>query len=140
MSKNLNKLKRLTKELAEEVHYAEEGPIFKLVTLLLDNVTTFAVIVDNDKNLIWANKASINNASTAGINIESYYGQDCSKIHLCNGECDKCPVTKAVTSKKVHTTFFECVVSHDIYDMICIPLIYDGVSGVIVMMGEKHGE
>jgi len=42
----INNLKRLTKELAEEIKYDEIGPLFKFCKLICDNLKTMVLIID----------------------------------------------------------------------------------------------
>ena len=134
---NLAELKRITRELAEEVAYEERGPIFKLVTLVLDKIKSYAAIIGNNHKLIWVNQTAAKQANTHHIDIRSLYGINCKTLNLCSGECGDCPVTKSLKTKEVVTSEFKCVKSNDIYNMVCIPLVHNGTSGVIVIMGLK---
>lgn len=135
---NLDGLKRLTQELAEEVKYDEKGPLFKLVTLILNNIKSFAAILDDEKRLIWANKMSVKRANKFGIDLVNSYGKKCEKFEICSGKCKKCPIAKVIKQRKILTNDFKAKLSGKSFTMICIPLLYNGVSGVIVLMGDSN--
>ena len=140
---NLTPLRRLTKELAEEVEYDEHGKVWKLITFILDNVNSPAAIIDKDHILLFQNKSCKERFKKVGFDGEKYIGKSIRDSEFCKPiamDCSKCPVQLAMDTKEVHTIDYKSFVTGITYKMICIPLVFDGVSGVLAILSDKNGE
>ncbi len=62
-------------------------------SLILDNVNEILAFHDPDHHLIWANKAYLD---ATGLTLEELKGKKCYEAWGLDGECDQCPVTRAV--------------------------------------------
>jgi len=133
---DLESLRELTQELAEEVKEHDKGPFWNLITLILDRIDSYVAILSNSKELLWVNKSLICHCNDLNIDIESLIGQDCRKLGFCEELCDKCPVYLAKKRKQVVMKPYTCNLSKDTKKLICIPLVYNGVSGIIVILGD----
>ena len=82
---NLKRLKRLTHELAEEIEFEEDGPVFRLLKLLLDNITTYTIIIDRKHRIRFLNKAFIKYFEENNIeyNYESEWYKSVWHIEEC---------------------------------------------------------
>ena len=105
--------------------------------LLFDNVESYIAIIDKDCNLLYLNPSAIKNyKDRTGFTIQ--IGDKCIKLLQNNPEfCKDCSARKSITNKKV---FNEIILSPNTgikYWRTCIPLVYDGVSGVIEIL-EPH--
>ena len=130
---NLDGLKRLTKELAEEIEYHEEGPSFKFIKLILDSVKSPVVIISNDFKTIYLNPLAIAMGEKYGIDT-SLYVHCYEAVMGINSPCKGCPAKRALKSKQIENTEWISPVSGIKYMVTDIPLIYDGVSGVIEIL------
>ena len=140
---NLLPLRRLTKELSEEIEYDEHGKIWKLITFILDNVGSPAAIINKKHALLYINKNCRERFKELGFDGEKYIGKNIKGSKFCESllsACDECPIQKTLDTKEVHTLDFTSKISNINYKMICIPLIFDGVSGVLAILSEKNGK
>jgi len=139
---NLSPLKRLTKQLAEEVEYDEHGKVWKFITLILNSVNSPAAIIGADHKLLFINKETIKRHKLMNFDIEGEVGKTLRKSRFCKPlgmDCNKCPVKNAMDTKEVHTIDYKSDITGINYKMICIPLIFDGVSGVLAILSDKNG-
>jgi len=139
---NLSPLRRLTRELAEEVEYDEHGRAWKFMTLILNSVQSPAAIIGSDHKLLFVNQETIKRHTAHGFEIESEVGKTVRKTRFCKPlamDCSKCPVQKSIDTKEVHTIDYRSDITGILYKMICIPLVFDGVSGVLTILSDKNG-
>jgi len=139
---NLTPLRRLTKQLAEEIEYDEHGRVWKFITLILESIQSPAAIIDKNHTLLYVNKETFSRFKKVGFDGKKYLGKSIEGSEFCKPlgmECDKCPVKLAMDSKEVHTIDYKSFVTGVDYRMICIPLVFDGVSGVLAILSDKNG-
>jgi len=139
----LNSLKRLTMELAEEIEYDEHGKVWKFITLILDSVNSPAAIIGADHTLLYINKETIKRHAIQGFDIEDELGKTVRKTRFCRPlemDCSKCPIMKSMETKEVYTIDYKSDITGILYKMICIPLVFDGVSGVLAILSDKNGK
>jgi len=136
MSENLNKLNRLTKELAEEIKYEETGPALKFCKLILGSIKSPAFIIDKDYNLIYGNPEAERLGKKYNVFTKSGIGKKCYEVQYPGqgGPCKDCPAIKAIKTKKVENTEWKSKNSKITYMVTDIPLVYNGVSGVIEIL------
>ena len=138
--KSVEDLRLFTKELAEEVKGNNQGPYWAFLTHLLDRLVTYSAILDKDGNILFLNKAIIKNAGKAfNTDINQFIGMHCKETQLCDKVCDKCPIKKTYKRKQVLTSEYKCPLTGEISELVCIPLLYDGISGIIVLVGDFNG-
>ena len=140
---NLTPLRRLTKELAEEIEYEEHGKAWKFITLILNSVNSPAAIIDSDHKLLFINKETIKRHKNIGFEIENEVGKSVRKTRFCKPlamDCSKCPVQLAMDTREVHTIDYKSDITGINYKMLCIPLVFDGVSGVLAILSDKNGK
>ena len=139
---NLSSLKRLTKQLAEEIEYDEHGTAWKFITLILDSVNSPSAIIGADHKLLFINNETIKRHNKIGFDIENELGKSVRKTRFCKPlgmDCSKCPVQNSMKTKEVYTIDYKSDITGILYRMICIPLVFDGVSGVLVILSDKNG-
>jgi hypothetical protein len=139
LEENVNNLKRLTQELAEEVHHEEYGDAFKYIHLLFDKVESYIVILDNDCKILYLNPSVIKNCKEK-LGISVGVGDNCLKL-LKDGKelCKDCVVKTCVNQRKVLNQIIISPNTGIKYWKTCIPLVYNGVSGVIEILEEHNG-
>ena len=126
----LGPLKRLTKELAEEIEYDEIGPIFKLFKLLFDNINTLTVIIDKDNIIKYMNPVLTKYLEEN--NLDGCIGDNWYKTIWKMGlEPDEHPARIALEQRKVVHKNFSSPMTGRKFIVTAIPLIYNGVSGTI---------
>ena len=136
---DLNNLQRLTQELAEEIHYEEYGHVFKLMSLIFDNVESYVVIIDTNCKLLYINPAAIK-ACKDLVNIDINTGDNCIKMMQSNPElCKDCLAKSCINQKKVLNEVTISPNTNIKYWRTCIPLAYDGISGVIEILEKLNG-
>ena len=139
LEKNINNLKRITQELAGEIHDKEYGDMFRFMRLLFDRVESYVSIVDKNCNLIYINPSAIRNyKERTGGDIE--IGDKCIKLLQNNPEfCKECLAKDCINQKIILNKVFISPNTGLKYWRTCIPLIYDGVSGVIEILEKYNG-
>ena len=137
---NLDGLKRLTKELAEEIHYEEKGRVFKLMRLIFDNIESYVTIMNSDCGILYINPSAYSSFKE-NFNIDIHEGTNCKEIiNLFSQDyCKNCIAKMCMSQKKVLNEIFESKKTGKKYWRTCIPLAYNGVSGVIEIW-EEHNE
>lgn len=132
---DLNPLRRLTEELAEEVAYEEVGPRLRLLELLLDNISSLAVIVHANHRILFINEALKKYLKT--LNVEVNIGD---KWYKAFWNLDEPPkeslLTNSLRKREVVTGVISSPISNRKYQVSCIPLVYNGVSGYIFLLNE----
>ena len=138
LEENVNNLKRLTQELAEEIHHKENGNMFKFMKLLFNNIESFVTIVDEDCNMLYLNPSAIK-FSKEMVNLDMKEGDNCLEWIGDKKFCEDCIVKPCMNQKKILNQVMTSPITHKKYWRTCIPLVYDGVSGVIEIV-EKYNE
>jgi len=135
---DLNKLKELTYELAEEIQgNLHAGPLFGLLMSYFDTVNTYVSIIRNDKTVLYLNKAARERIEELGLDPDDYIDEVCVGLRDQCGLVNNCPLEECIETKKI-------VVRHNIkspitdirYTVVCMPLVYNGVSAVVEMWTE----
>ena len=143
LDETLEKLRRSTHNLAIEVKKNTHGPAWDIVTLLLDNVKSPSAILNTNHEIVFINKSTKNIMRANGIKVKDIIGKHARETGLCpQVDCSDCPVNKVLHEKKVSTIKYKGPLDKRAYEMICIPLVYNGISGVITLIGEevKNGD
>jgi hypothetical protein len=134
---DLDKLREITEELANEIHDEERGKIWDLVTLIFDNVDSPVCIFDNECNILYLNPRTIIGLGRVGQDGNEWIGKNAKDTDGCNNlDCDTCKIKKVLCSRKVETVTYCSPYSDEKFNMVCIPLIYNGTSGVITILGD----
>lgn len=132
---NLRSLKKITKELANEVLKDDSGPMFQLMTLFFDNIKTPVSIITPDYKLLYMNpikKKMCLKKMKKGIDY-------CYKLFFNRKKaCTYCPVRKTIRSRSVSTYSYDNGDGSKV-KTTCIPLIYNGVSAVVQIQQEEKG-
>ena len=129
---DLERLDKLTKELAEEIHGNKKGYIFELLCFIFDNLKTYCVIVDNHDIVLYMNPSMKKYIETNNLKLnvgEEYY-------HIWNRDKpnEMAPHNIAIRTRKVIQTIFTSPRTNNTLSVTSIPLIYDGVSGTICLV------
>lgn len=137
---DLTRLKELTEELAREVkNNICAGPLFKLLTQYFEEFETLVCIIRADKYVLYMNKATQDKIRSLGVNPSIYINAPC--IGNLENNCPlkgNCPIDECKEQKKVVVrSNVKSPISNNIYDLVCLPLRYNGVSAVIEMWVEK---
>jgi hypothetical protein len=137
---NLDGLKQLTMELAEEIHYDEHGSVFKLVCMIFDSITSYVTIMDTECKLIYINPSAVK-ACKDILHINVQPGDNCRKIigTIDPSYCKKCMAKICMNQKKVFNEIFTSRKTTKKYWRTCIPLAYNGVSGTIEILEKYNG-
>jgi len=127
---NLNELKNLTKELAIGIQ-KKKSNIFDKIKFIFDGLHSPIAIIDNEYRMIYLNDEIKKLAKEeTGVNIKE--GEVCYKVlYGRNNVCDDCLVRKALETKKVIISKRCLQNTKEELIITCIPLIYNGISGVI---------
>lgn len=124
---NLDKLKDVTKELAEQLQYGQPGPLFSLVAMIMDNIRSPIAIIDKNYKVLYMNPV-LKDELGRGDEIDHL---TCYQLYFNEGvPCVSCPVRKTLETRKVEVINYVDVRGDEI-TTTCIPLIYNGVSAVI---------
>jgi hypothetical protein len=127
---NLDGLKQITQELAEEIHQEQHGKAFEFVKLLFDHIESFVVLIDNNCNFIYINPAVIK-YSKEKLNMDIKQGDGCQIWSKGYFNCENCIVKTCINQRRVLSESLTSPHTNIKYWRTCIPLAYDGVSGVI---------
>jgi len=135
---DLEPLSKLTRELAEEIHKKESGLAFKSICIVFDNLKSIISIIDSDCKFIYLNKAAIDYTHDL-LKIDISIGDHCLKL-LGNDSklCESCSSKKCVNERRIISEVFKSPNTHIKYWKTAIPLIYDGISGVIIILENNY--
>lgn len=133
---NVNNLKRLTQELAEEIHRDEEGRAFKFIKTLFNNIESFVAVVDDECNIIYINPSAVKFAKD-NLKLDITKGDNCLLWIKDKMFCENCIVKNCMNQKKILNEIMISPNTKLRYWRTCIPLVYNGVSGVIEI-AEKY--
>lgn len=129
---DLSRLTEITHELAEDIKNRKFGDCLRFVTFLLDNIDTHIVILDEDCKVIFANKFARDN-----IKID-YLNKTPRELGMCKSfDCKVCPFSSSMAGKKVISRTFTSKTGKKMR-MLCLPLLYNGSSGVIVILEDAR--
>ena len=133
---SINNLDRINKELALELKEKKIGEKLKIVEFILDNLKTKAIIITSDYEILYFNKS-----------FGDFFGKYNLKVNLGDNWWQKmydspipkewCPVKEAIASKKVIKKIIDGEITKSKYSFVCVPLIYNGISGVIAFIDEE---
>lgn len=135
---NINNLKRVTQELALSVENDEmsSNNVFKFLKLIFDNLDDTPVeIVSSDHVLLYANQALKDKVRKAnGFVLRE--GDVCYRtIWGIDEICNDCLLDYVVNCKRVRS-IDKMYPDGKCYRLVLVPLIYNGISGIIVMASE----
>lgn len=135
---SVNNLRRLTQELAEEIRYEEYGQAFKFMRLIFDNIESYITIMDSNCKILYINPSAIKSAKDL-LNVDLHVGSNCKDIiNIINPiHCKDCLARACINKRKVLNEIFGSIKTGKKYWRTCIPLAYNGISGVIEIW-EKH--
>jgi len=132
-------LKQITNALASELHTHEYGPAFAFITFIFNKIDNCVAILDEHQKMIFVNDASVKLAKECGEDATSYIGKSCTEIKKCGGMvCESCPVKQVLTTRRVTSTPIKSSYDKQQRTLVCIPLLYDGVSAVILIAGDAY--
>ena len=137
---NLNKLKELTSELALEIESNKHGSFWNLITYVLDSIASPTAIISRNHTLLYINKETQKRFDECSF-TKDYLNKSLLDSEFCkalNDGCDECIIQKTIDTKEVYTIDFYSTITDIRYKMICIPLIFNGVSGVLVILSDKN--
>lgn len=127
----ISSLEELTSKLGTEISEGIHGPTFKFTQMVLDNLNTPCAIIDEGYHLIYANDSFVREFSYY-LPTPLVFGDVCYEtFHGRKSICEECHVEKSLESRHVLISSRQFPPSDKKYYVICIPLIYDGVAGVI---------
>jgi len=135
---DLTKLKMLTEELEREMHGdSTNGHIFSLLMEYFDGIESFVSIIDRDGTVLYLNKYLRDRLKELGHqDANEYINKKVIEIDpkrtIHQKTVMKCIDTKKITVQRDVKSKY----SNKIYDLICMPLKYNGVSGVIEIWEE----
>jgi len=136
---NLELLKQLTQELAEEIKLGKNGNTFNSICSIFDNLESYVAIVNSDCKLIYLNPSAIRNYKIR-TNMDIKIGDNCLKLLQDNKEfCLDCLSQRCKNQRKVLSEIMTSPNTGIKYWRTCIPLIYNGTSGVIEILERHHG-
>ena len=135
---DLEPLQQLTQELAQEVHNKENGKTFNFIKLLFNNIESFVAVIDEKCNILYINPSAIIFAKTH-LNMDVKEGDNCLLWMQTDKFCDKCVIKTCISQKKVLNEIMISPRTNIKYWRTCIPLVYDGVSGIIEIV-EKYND
>ncbi len=138
---DLSRLKQLEEELRLEVEgKLSNGPLLDILFTYFNTFDTYIVITDKKRNILFLNESIKDRISDLGHDPEKFIRAPC--IGILTGECplkDNCPVVKCMETKKVVVKKnTKSPMSDKIYDLVCMPLKYNGVSSVVEMWTEEE--
>lgn len=138
LTQSINKLKELTVELAEEIRDESDG-LLKFVGTIFDYIEgTCIEVVTTDYELLYISPWTKKKMHEVNIEV-SDRGLCFERIWGMSSPCSWCPVARAVRERKIlHINKAEIAVpltnGTDVeYCVTVIPLVYNGVSGAIVL-------
>ena len=127
----LDKLKKLTKELAHDVDVGH-GNTLDLLKTVFQEVKTPISIVSKSLELVYLNPAArelTNGSKNARV------GKKCfNEIYGTNKACVCCPVKKVMRSRKVEQIKFKIPGTNQKLLVTCMPLLMNGSSGAIEIL------
>lgn len=135
---DLDNLQRLTHELAEEIHKKENGYMFEFIKLLFNNIESFVSVLDDKCNILYINPSAIEFAKEH-INLDVKIGDNCLLWSHNIENCKNCIVKNCMYQKKVLNEIMISPNTGIKYWRTCIPLVYNGVSGVIEIV-ERYND
>jgi len=135
----LDKLKHLTQEIANEIHEKQHGKAFEFIKLLFDNIKSFVAVVDGNCKIIYVNPAVIKFANENSI-VDIKLGDNCKMLFSkTKFECDNCVVKSCINQRRVLSEEVTSKYTGIKYRLTCIPLAYDGIAGVIEIVERIYG-
>lgn len=148
-SQTLKSLKKITRELAEEIHdelHYDSDSVFQIVTLLLDHMPVLCEIVTPEHEIIFVNKHTKNHVKRMG-GVEPQIGGTCfTEMFGVKDPCKTCPLDKAIRTGEVcQVKFLAPGMEAKRRDqgmggtLTAIPLKWNGTSAVI-LIGKSPAE
>lgn len=133
LNNRINKLKKLTEQLAKEIEYEDNGNVLNLLKLILDSVKSPAFVITKNFDVVFLNKEA--GRLGAKYNIDIDMSKKCYEMQYGLDEpCKNCPVSKALKSKKIENIEWTSSHSGRTYMITDIPLLYNGIAGVIEIL------
>lgn len=137
---DLDNLKKLTfqladvtRELAEDIVEKDDGKIWKLFTLVFDNVQSSVVIVSPDLRVLYANPYAKSEALKKA-NVTIHEGGKCYKeFWALKKACKFCSVKRAISKRQIITGRETSTWSGSVFEVTCVPLLHNGVSAVLIL-------
>lgn len=130
----INNLKRLTKELAEEIKNEEYGRMFDFCKLIFSNLNTYVIIIGLDEKIKYMNPSLSKYLKSVDSDLKVgdiwYKNWDSKSIPKDHPSCEALK-TRTVVHKKLEYPKLKST-----YDVIAIPLIYNGISGTICLFNK----
>jgi transcriptional regulator with PAS, ATPase and Fis domain len=135
---DLNGLKKITQELAEEIHNEQHGKAFEFIRLLFDHIESFVAVIDDKCNFVYINPAVVK-FSKDTLKMDVKIGDNCQVWAKGYFNCDDCIVKSCINQRRVLSESMTSPHTNIKYWRTCIPLAYDGVAGVIEIVEKVNG-
>jgi len=126
---NLDKLDKLTKELAEEIGTSKNGMVSNLLYLIFDKLKSMCMIIDNKDRVVYLNPPMKKYMKKHNLDIN--IGDEYYKCWCKTKPDDKSPHNMSLKTREMIVTNYKSPKTGNILNVTTIPLIYNGVSGTI---------
>lgn len=128
----LDNLRKLTEELANEVHKEEHGKVWMMLTMILDNLPLIATILDANEKPIYQNEYM-------KAQFKKYHGKEITTEFAVSeqikGNAQNPTIFKdTLRTREIQEGEFFSDKSQINYKVVSIPLIYNGIAGAIMLM------
>ena len=132
VDKNLINLKSLTEELATEIYNRDEGNAFNFCKLIFDNLRTYVAIINLDNTVQYINPSL--HFLLSSLKMDVKVGDEWfSKAWNLKTPPKNHPAKEAFETRKVVSDVIVSPISNTKYEVIAIPLIFNGISGSICL-------
>jgi len=137
---DIEEIKSITARIAKELGEPPAAShLLTFLKLIFDNLKSYVLIIGADNTILYMNPAVAEGMTRYGLKCN--VGDKCYKtFYLKDSPCDHCFAKEAIETRHVVFNSLESPFDHKQYLSICIPLIVNGVSGVIELVRERNDE
>lgn len=124
-----------------EIEEPDGETILCLLKLIFEQLNTFIIILNKQKEVIWMNKAATTKAYTFSEENQGEKFLEEGTKAFWNQELDlsrKGPIDKAMIERKIIHSIVISPFSNQPYTLTCIPLLANGVTGTILLGAELN--
>ena len=134
LATDIDDLKQITAQIAVEISNPR-STLFHFMSLIFDNLQSLVYMIDKDLQVLYVNKSLIKRMRLykPDADVTDFIGKSCYKLIDLEAPCEKCTAKDAIAQRKVVSTEIEAPYSKKKMRATCIPLVYDGVSGAIII-------
>lgn len=130
VEEDAEEIRRITRQLAAEIKN-KECTVLSLLELVFDKIKSLVVIMRENLEVIYANKATLK-----FLGKESARGVKCHELFYDSPiPCPNCQVNEVIKTRRIGIVKKTKALSG--YVATCIPLIANGVTGVIELIEEE---